>query len=208
MKRAACVSALALLLLSASLTTAARADDVIIDVRAPVRYGFAYTTLTRGPAMSFSWGVAADLVRITRDLTFQLVFDFESWTRLDLDEKDPRSSFSSIGLGGGLFYVGEAQVALGIETVLGMTLDVNTVVGGGVSTRLYVYPFYMRFGDAMKHKTGRFTAWVKSSFSFWAMGRIDWTDDGNGLTLAFGGAVDIARIIFAPYIELLGKKIR
>lgn len=95
MKRAACALALAL------TTTAAHADDFVVDVRAPARYGFAYTTLTRGPALSFSWGIDADLVRITRDSTFQLVFDFDSSTRLDLDDKIParrsRASGSAAG---------------------------------------------------------------------------------------------------------------
>jgi len=169
MRHSLCVSAAAVVF----LVTGAQADDKLdlIDVRAPVRFGFAYTGITRAPEMSVSWSVAADVLHLSRRLTFDLLLDAEANLRPDLPDTDPRASFSGFGIGAGLFYLTEGEVGLGIESTAWLTFDANQLMGGGLATRVYVYPFYMRIDDAIKHKQGRFSAWVKSSFSLWAMAR-------------------------------------
>ncbi len=197
----------------AFVTLEARAEDKpkldLIDVRAPIRFGFAYTGITRAPEMSLSWGVEADVLRLSRRLTFHLALDFEVNARLDLPDQDPVSSFSGVGLGAGLFYVTEGNVGLGLESTASLVFDANQLVGAGVATRVFVYPFYLPIEDVLKHKQGRMSAWVKSSLSLWAMARADWVGaDGRGGTLAFGWAVEVTRLIFLPYIEVLSNKLK
>lgn len=204
MNRAALCAGLALLAIAPS----ARAEDIPFDVRMPVRAGFAYTGITRAPAFSFSWGLDVDLAQITKRLAVTAVLDFDAEARPELSDQDPLSSFSAIGLGAGLFYVTEGSVGLGFETTLSGTLDAKDIAGAGVMTRAFVIPFYVPLSEAVKSHTDKFSAWVRSSLSFWVLGRVDWTKDGNGGTLAFGGSIDVMRIFFLPYLELLTTKLR
>jgi len=197
--------------LAAALGTAAgsaRADDFVMDMRAPMRAGFAYTGLTRGPALSLSLGLDVDVLPITRRLAFTLVGDVEANSRLDLPEDDPRSAFGGFGAGAGFFYVTDEHVAFGLESVAWATFDNQNVVGGGFSTRAYLIPFYVSIERAANATGDRFGAWVRSALSVWVMGRADWTSDGNAGTLAFGASFDLARILFLPYFFALRKVMR
>lgn len=194
--------------ISISISSAARAEDIPFDARMPVRAGFAYTGISRAPAFSFSWGVDVDVAQISRRLAFTTVLDFDAEARPELSDKDPLSAFSEIGLGAGLFYVTEGSVGLGFETTFSMTFDAKDLAGGGLMTRAFVIPFYVPLNEAAKSHADRFGAWVRSSLSLWVLGRVDWTKDGNGGTVAFGGAIDVMRIFFLPYLELLTTKLR
>lgn len=187
-------------------TPAARADD--FDVRMPVRYGFAYTNMTNAPEMSFSFGIDVDVLRVTPQLSFQLIADLESNLRPDLPDQDPLSSFGGFGFGFGLFYLTEGEVGIGADATAWFTFDAHDLVGGGFGARAYVYPFYMRMENAIKRDTDRMGAWVRSSLSLWVMARTDFTSDGNGSTFAFGASVDLLRIFFLPYLTLLTNKLR
>jgi hypothetical protein len=201
---AGCAAALVAL----AIAPLARADEPSFDLRAPMRAGFAYTGITRAPAFSFSLGLEADIAHVTRRLAITAVLDFDSASRPELSDKDPLSSFSALGVGAGLFYVTDGSVGLGFETTVSATFDAKDVAGAGVMTRAYVIPFYMSVEDAIKPRADRFAAWVRSSLSVWALARADWTSDGNGGSFAFGGAVDLMRVFFLPYLELLTKKLR
>ena len=201
MKRAA---ALAIVAFAAH----AQAEDIPFDLRTPVRVGFAYTGLSHGPALSFSWGAELDALRITKRLAVTGVFDFDSTSRLDLSEKDPLSSFAAVSLGGGFFYVSDGDVGFGFATTIGPAFDAHDIAGVSFATRVYIVPFYVPLAEGAKSHSDHFSAWVRSSLSFWASARVDFTSDGNGTTLAFGGAIDITRLIFLPYVDLLVRKIR
>jgi hypothetical protein len=190
-------------------TPTARADGLeIVDVRLPARFGFAYTGITEAPAMSLSAGIGVDIMHLTKRLTFQVVFDSEANSRLDLPDTDARSSFGGLALGAGLFYVTEGAIGLGFESTTWLTFDAVQLVGSGFATRAYVYPFYLSIEDATKHHGERFVTLAKSSIALWVMGRVDWADDGRGGTLAFGVSLDLARIFFVPYFEALMTKFK
>ncbi len=201
---AGCAAALVVL----AVAPLARAEDPSFDLRAPLRAGFAYTGITRAPAFSLSLGLEADIAHITSRLAVSAVLDFDSATRPELSDKDPLSAFTALGLGAGLFYVTDGSVGLGFETTVSATLDAKDLVGAGLMTRAFVIPFYMSVEDATKSNADRFAAWVRSALSIWALARVDWTADGNGGSFAFGGSVDMMRIFFLPYLELLTKKLR
>ena len=179
-----------------------------LDFRVPVRAGFAYTELSRAPAFSLSMGAEADVARITSNLAFTLVGDIEANARPDLPEKDPRSSFGSLGFGGGLFYCGESSVGFGIESTVSFSFDSQDLVGAGFGTRIYVVPFYVRFAKALNQHGDTFSAWVRSAFSVWVSARMDFTSDGSGATLAFGASLDFVRIFLMPYTNALVKVLR
>ncbi len=191
-----------------ALASVAQADEISLDARMPMRAGFAYTGISRAPAFSYSFGLAADVAHVTDRLAVTVAFDFDSENRPELSEKDPLSSFAAVGLGGGLFYLTAGSVGLGFESTVSLTLDANDVAGAGLMTRAFVIPFYMSLADAVKPRADRFAAWVRSSLSIWVLGRVDWTKDGNGGTFAFGGSVDLMRVFFLPYLELITKKLR
>lgn len=204
MKHAARAAALAMTL---AIARPASADD--LDMRAPLRYGFAYTGITRAPAMSLSFGLEVDVAHITRRLSLTLVGDLESNSRPDLPDQDPLSSFGGFGEGVGLFYVTEGDVAFGLESTLWLTFDAHDLVGAGLATRAYVIPFYVPVEEAARRSgTDHFSAWVRSSLSVWVMARTDFTSDGNGPTIAFGASVDVLRIFFLPYLMTLSNKLR
>ena len=202
MKRAA----LAAGLLALAMARPARAEETF-DARMPVRAGFAFTDISNGPAFSFSWAIEADIARITHHLHLTALFDFDAETRLDLSDQDPISSFGAIGAGLGLFYVTEGSVGIGIDTAFSVTFDAKDLAGGGLMARAYLIPYYVPLSEAVRSHRDRFGAWVRSSLSLWAMARVDFTRDGNGGTYAFGGAIDLMRVLFLPYIELLTKKL-
>jgi hypothetical protein len=173
-----------------------------------VRAGFAYTGISRAPAFSFSWGIDVDVAQISKRLAFTGVLDFDAEARPELSDKDPLSAFSALGLGAGLFYVTDGSVGLGFETTVSLTFDAQDLAGAGLMTRAYVIPFYVPLNEAVKTHADHFAAWVRSSLSLWVLGRVDWTKDGNGGTFAFGGAIDVMRIFFLPYLDLLSNKLR
>ena len=196
---------LSLLLALLVLAPAARADDFTMDLRAPVRAGYAYTGITRAPAFSLSFGADVDVARVAKGLALTLVIDTEANARPDLPDEDRLSSFGGFGAGAGLFYLTEGQVGFGIESVAWATFDSQDLVGGGLSTRFYVIPFYVPMEAAGERDGDHFSAWVRSSVSFWVMGRVDWTSDGNGATVAAGISLDVGRILFLPYFAALRK---
>lgn len=199
-------SSLAAALVVLAAQDARAGDDVILDARMPFRFGFAYTGITRAPAMSVSWGLDVDVVHVTRRLLFQLVLDADVASRLDLPDTNPTSSFTALGGGAGLFYITDGNVGLGLESTASMTFDGKELVGGGFSTRAYIYPFYLNLHDVIEHKAGRLSAWVQSAISLWVMARVDWASDGRGGTVAFGASFDVARFYILPLIELAKKK--
>jgi hypothetical protein len=203
--RALTVAALAIAVLTAGR---ARADDLTPDLRMPVRAGFAYSGIMRAPAASLSLGLDFDAVAIAPRLALTLVGDFDATARPDLPEDDPLSSLGGIGLGAGLFYVTEGRVAFGIESTAWTTFDAKNLVGAGVATRAYLIPYYVPMLKAATGRGDRFGAWVRSAISVWVMGRVDFTSDGNGGTLAFGAALDLARIFVLPYAELITTRFR
>jgi hypothetical protein len=188
------------------LTTPAEARDEI-DLRGPVRFGFAYTALSRAPAFTWSWGLEADLIHVTPRLAFTAAFDFDTAARPDLPDKDPRSAFSDLGLGAGFFYCTEGDIGFGATTTVSITFNAQDVTGASFATRFYVIPFYLNINESVRHMDN-FGMWVRSSLSFWVSGRLSFTGDGNGTTLGFGGSVDIMRIFFLPYLDFLMKKLR
>ena len=196
-------------LVGASSTTSsrddARGDDDKIDVRAPLRFGFAYTGITNAPELSFSMGLDVDVLHITRDLTFQVALDIEANSRPDLPDQDPLSSFGGIGVGAGLFYMTDGDVGLGFDVIASLTFDAQNLVGAGFGTRAYVYPFYMRADAAGARRANPMSAWVRSAISIWAMARVDFTSDGNGATVAFGASLDLFRIFVLPYVTALSN---
>ena len=189
------------------VTAVARADDVP-DVLSQVRFGFAYTGITRAPETSLSWGLAADVAHVSQRLTVQLVGEAESNARPDLPDSNPVSSFSDIGVGAGLFYVTDGFIGMGFDVTTSMTFDANDLVGGGFALRAYLYPFYMRLPDALAEHERRFVFWARGSIALWAMARVDWTGDGNGGTFAFGVSLDLVRFFFAPYVQALAQVLR
>ncbi len=195
-------------LLFFSIAAPARAEDMPFDARMPVRAGFAYTGISRAPAFSLSWSIDVDVAQISKRLAFTSVLDFDAEARPELSDKDPLSAFSAIGLGAGLFYVTEGSVGLGFETTFSLTFDAQDLAGAGLMTRAFVIPFYVPLNEAVKTHADHFAAWVRSSLSLWVLGRVDWTKDGNGGTFAFGGAIDVMRIFFLPYLDLLSNKVR
>jgi len=202
MKRA-CAAAMVL-----ALASPARADDPSLDVRAPLRAGFAYTALSRSPAFGFSWAIELDAARITKRLALTAVVDFDSHVRPDLPDKDPRSAFSMIGAGAGFFYVSDGDVGFGFVTTLGPSFDSQDIAGFAFETRAYLIPYYVSIEEAGRRGGDHFGAWVRSSLSFWVSARLDFTGDGNGTTLAFGGALDVMRLFFMPYATALTKALR
>lgn len=204
MKVAAPLAAAALVTLAAD----ARADEFTMDLRSPVRTGFAYTALTNAPAFSLSFGVDLDVLPITKHLAFTLVVDAEGNSRPDLPEDDRVASFGGFGGGVGLFYLTDGQVGFGIESTAWATFDNMDIAGGGIATRAYVIPFYVPMEQAANRNGDHFAAWVRSSISFWVMGRMDWTIDGNAGTIAAGLSLDVTRLLFLPYIAGLQKVFR
>jgi hypothetical protein len=180
----------------------------VLDLRMPVRYGFAYGGITSSAEMSVSLGIAVDVARITPNLSVSLVLDLDGNARPDVGADDRRSSFTGFGEGAGLFYLTDDDIGLDFEVTTSLTFDERDLVGGGFAFRASVYPFYMRIDDATKGYVDHLTAWVRGSLSLWAMARVDLTSDGNGATLAFGASIDLARFLFLPYIKLLQEKIR
>ncbi|HEX4517469.1 MAG TPA: hypothetical protein VH054_28180 [Polyangiaceae bacterium] len=189
-------------------TTAARAEEISFDFRSPVRAGFAYTALSRAPAFDLSWSLELDLARLSRRLAVTGVLDFDSHVRPDLPDKDPRSSFAMIGGGFGFFYVSDGAVGVGFAATLGPSFDSQDITGFAFETRAYLIPYYVSFNDAVQRGGDHFGAWVRSSLSFWVSARLDFTNDANGSTLAFGGAIDVMRIFFMPYVTALTKALR
>ena len=191
-----------------AFATPARAEDPSFDVRSPVRAGFAYTALTRSPAFGLSWAIELDAAQLTKRLAVTGVLDFDSHVRPDLPDKDPRSAFSMIGGGFGFFYVSDGDVGVGFATTLGPSFDAQDITGFAFETRAYLIPYYVSIAEGAKRTGDHFGAWVRSSLSFWVSARLDFTGDGNGTTLAFGGAIDVMRIFFLPYVTALTKALR
>ncbi len=181
----------------------ARADDLPFDLRAPVRAGYAYTGITRGPAFELSWGTEVELARLTKRLSFHAMLDLDSVTRLDLPSEQVNSGFAGIGGGAGLFYLTDGGVGLGFDACAYATLDQKDLVGAGFGAHAYVYPFYQRAEDSLRHRGGLLASYIESAIAIWAMARVDWTDVGNGGTVAFGMSIDLVRAFFLPYIDLL-----
>jgi len=201
----------ALVLGTMLIATPARAEELpfdVRDVRSPVRAGFAYTGLSRSPAFSLSWALEVDIARLSKRLGVTGVFDFDSHVRPDLSEKDPLSSFAMIGGGFGFYYVTDGDVGLGFATTLGPSFDAQDLTGFAFETRAYLIPYYVPINEAAKRSGDHFSAWVRSSFSFWVSARVDFTREGDGTTIAFGGALDIMRIFFLPYVTVLTKALR
>ncbi len=194
--------------IAATITTSAHAEDISFDVRSPVRAGFAYTALSRSPAFGLSWAFELDLARISHRLAVTGVLDFDSYVRPDLPDKDPRSSFAMLGGGVGFFYVSDGDVGVGFATTLGPSFDSQDLAGFAFETRAYLIPYYVSINEAGKHDGDHFGAWVRSALSFWVSARVDFTSAGNGTTLAFGGALDVMRIFFFPYVTALTKALR
>ena len=199
-------TALALALLAAP--RAARADDFVFDARLPVRAGFVYSGLTRGPAFGLGMSAEVDVLRVAPRVALTLAFDADSVSRLDLPEKDPRSSFGNVGIGLGIQWVTSSRVAFAVESAPGLTFDATDLGGGGFEARATLVPFYVPLDEALRATRDRFGAWVRSAFSFWVQGRVDWTSDGNGGSLAFGAAVDLARVFVLPYAYALQQVLR
>ena len=189
----------------AVLVTTASAKADIPDFRSPVRFGFAYTTITQAPEVSLSWGLALDVAHLSRRLTVQLVGEAENNARPELPDSNPVSAFSDVGVGAGLFYVTEGEIALGFDVTSSLTFDASNLAGGGLALRAYVYPFYMRLDDAIAAHERRFVFWVRGSIALWGMARVDWTGDGNGGTFAFGVSLDLFRFFLAPYALALDE---
>jgi hypothetical protein len=178
-------------------------------LRAPVRAGFAYTALSRAPAFALSWAIELDAAKLSRRMSLTAVLDFDGHVRPDLPDKDPRSSFSMLGAGAGFFYRSDGDVGFGFATTVGPSFDANDIAGAAFEVRAYLIPYYARLDDGAKRiGSDHFGAWVRSSFSFWVSARVDFTADGNGTTLAFGGAIDVMRILFLPYLNVLTTKLR
>jgi hypothetical protein len=191
-----------------ALSTPARAEDINFDTRSPLRGGFAYTALSRSPAFGLAWGIELDAIHVTKRLAVTGVIDFDSHIRPDLPDKDPRSAFSLLGFGAGFFYVSDGDIGVGFATTLGPSFDANDITGFAFETRAYLIPYYVSISEAAKRTGDHFGAWVRSSLSFWVSARLDFTGDGNGTTLAFGGAIDVMRLFFMPYITALTKVLR
>ena len=200
--------ALALAAAALFATPVARADDFTMDMRMPARVGFDYSGMTRGPALAFGTSVEVDVLRVAPRVALTLAVDVDSATRLDLPEDDPRASLGSVGAGLGIFWVTPGRVGFGVESAPCVVFDDAAVVGGGFEARATLVPFYVPLDEAMKTTRDRFGAWVRSAFSFWVQGRVDWTSDGNGGSLAFGAAVDLARIFVLPYAFAIQKVLR
>jgi len=203
-------SALSALVIAAGLASAraASADEVPFDLRSPVRAGFAYTGVTKGPALDFSWGVEVELWRLTRRLSLHALADFDSVTRLDLPSEQANSSIGGMGAGAGLFYLTDGGVAFGLDVVAYATFDQHDFVGGGLGAHAYLYPFYQRAEDSIRHRGGLLASYVESAISIWVFARADWTDVGNGGTLAAGVAIDLVRAFLLPYVDLLAGRWR
>jgi hypothetical protein len=190
------------------VATSARADEISFDVRSPLRAGFAYTALTRAPAFGLAWAIELDAIRITKRLAVTGVFDFDSHVRPDLPDKDPRSAFSMLGLGAGFFYVSDGDIGFGFATTVGPSFDAQDITGIALESRAYLIPYYVSINEAAKRNGDHFGAWVRSSLSFWISARLDFTGDGNGTTLAFGGSIDVMRLFFMPYVTAITKAMR
>lgn len=191
-----------------SFAAPARAEDLSFDVRAPVRAGFAYTALTRSPAFGLSWAIELDAAHISKRLAVTGVLDFDSHVRPDLPDKDPRSAFAMIGGGFGFFYVTDGDVGVGFAATLGPSFDAQDIAGFAFETRAYLIPYYVSIDQGARRTSDHFGAWVRSSLSFWVSARLDLTTDANGTTLAFGGAIDVMRLFFMPYMSALTKALR
>lgn len=200
MRRSALFALIAAL---ASTNEIARADELPFDLRAPVRAGFAYTVVTRGPAFDSSFGAEVELLRLTKRLSLYALFDFDSVTRLDLPSEQANSSLGGVGGGAGLFYLTDGGVAFGFDAVTYASFDQSDLVGGGIGAHAYIYPFYQRASDSIRHHGGLLASYVESAIALWAFARVDWTDVGNGGTFAFGVSIDLVRAFFIPYLDLL-----
>ena len=181
----------------------ARADDFLLDGRFVTRVGFAYSGVTRGPALSFSTGIEADILRITPRVALTVFFDADSTTRLDLPDQDPRAGLGNLGLGVGIFYVSDGNVAFGLASAPSMAFDNDDVIGVGFSTRATLYPFYVPMSEAASSSSDHFAAWVRSALSVWVLARADFTGDGNGGTLAFGVSFDLGRLMILPELAAM-----
>jgi hypothetical protein len=104
--------------------------------------------------------------------------------------------------------VSDGDVGFGFATTLGPSFDSQDIAGFAVETRAYLIPYYVSIDEAGRRSGDHFGAWVRSSLSFWVSARLDVTTDGNGVTLAFGGAIDVMRIFFMPYATALTKVLR
>ncbi len=189
--------------LAVTARTARAEDGLPFDLRAPARAGFAYTGISRGPAFELSWGVEIELVRLTKRLSFHALLDLDSVTRVDLPADQRNSAMSGIGGGAGLFYLTDGGVAFGFDAVTYATFDAKDISGAGFGAHAYVYPFYQRAEDSLKHKGGLVASYIESAISIFVYGRVDWTAAGNGGTLAFGVGIDLVRALFMPYADLL-----
>jgi len=178
-----------------------RRTEFMVDMRMPVRYGFAYSGVVGAPEVSYSLGIDVDVAPITKNLTLDLALDFESNAEPQISSDDRRSSIGDVALGAGVFYLTDADVAFGVDVTCSITYDLRDVVGAGFAARAYVYPFYVRIAD-WAEKKDVMTA-VRSSFSFWVLARAYVTHDGNGPIVAFGGAFDLVRIFALPYAVAL-----
>lgn len=177
-------------------------------MRSPTRAGFAYTGITRGPAFDLALGFEIEALRLTRRLSFEVVGDIDDVDRVDLPVEQPNSSMTGMGLGAGLFYLTDVGIAFAFDAVAYGTLDQTDLVGGGFGAHAYVYPFYQRLQDSVKHRGGLVVSYLASAISLWVFARVDWTDVGNGGTLAFGASFDLTRAFLLPYLDALTGRLR
>jgi hypothetical protein len=104
--------------------------------------------------------------------------------------------------------VTEGDVGLGFDGTGGATFDATQIAGGGLGVRAWVYPYYLRMSDVVGRTPKRFAVLAASSIALWAMARVDWTSDGRGGTVGFGVSLDVARIFFVPYVEVLTSRFK
>jgi hypothetical protein len=168
------------------------------EVRAPLRFGVAWMPGREGVMQTTSVMASYDAARLSSKLMLTLDAEIE-------DRRGAAFAITSHGGGLGIHYgEGESQVASSFDVVTSADWDGTAFVGGAVSLRASIQPFYITVKDAVRCRHGAARSFIASSLAVWAAVRFDW-GGAAGVTFSFGASVDLTHLVIAPaWITLEG----
>jgi hypothetical protein len=162
-----------------------------------LRTGAAYALSAATIMQSTSVAAAFELADFGRHWTLTLVQDID-------DRRVGNLATTSLGGGLGFMYAQREGLGVTLDTVLGanwngVTWDV------GVWWRLSVQPLYLPMRDVDRCRGGPALAFVASALSVWTLARVD---ANQGITVAFGAAIDLMHAAVAPIVQWVREDLR
>jgi len=191
------------------VASAARADgEYPPDFRIPLRVGGGYDGQLHAGGLSTLPAIEVDVAKLSRVARLVLAADFDMFINPDAKAFQDQLKMR-LGAAVGIIVRPTRSWALvvhegGVMIVMNDPGPAQTasVVGGGLATTAYLYPWYVPFDDTagFEHSVTRA---ILSGVAIWARGEVDWTSYGRGGSLAMGMSLDVIRFLFSPILSLV-----